>query len=48
MRCDGSHSLDVVHRLNRGISTGIVSEANEAEATATTSIAVLDDDLLKD
>jgi hypothetical protein len=37
--------LNVIHVGDRGISLGVLSETNEAEATAATGVAVLDDDL---
>lgn len=37
--------LNVIHVRDSGISLGVLSEAHEAEATATTGVAVLDDDL---
>jgi len=39
-----SVKLDIVHVLHGGVSLGILGEANEAKATAATSIAILDDD----
>lgn len=41
----GFSALNVIHRLDRGISLRVLGETNEAEATAATSVAVLDDDL---
>lgn len=37
--------LDVVHGLNGRFGIGLLGEANEAEAAAATSVAVLDDNL---
>jgi hypothetical protein len=37
--------LNVVHVRDRGIGLGVLSETNEAEATAATGVAVLDDNL---
>jgi hypothetical protein len=37
--------LNVIHVGDCGISLGVLSETNEAEATAATGVAVLDDDL---
>jgi hypothetical protein len=37
--------LNVIHVCDRGIGLGVLSETNEAEATAATGVAVLDDDL---
>lgn len=37
--------LEVVHGVHGGISLGIASETDEAKATATVGIAVLDDGL---
>ena len=40
----GSRAV-VVHVRNGGVGLGVLREADEAETTAATSIAVLDDDL---
>jgi hypothetical protein len=37
--------LNVIHVCDRGISLRVLSETNEAEATAAAGVAVLDDDL---
>ena len=37
--------LNIVHVGNRGIGLGILGEANKAETTAATGVAVLDDNL---
>ena len=37
--------LNVVHGLDRGIGTGLLSEAHEAKATASACVAILDDNL---
>ena len=37
--------LNVVHVRNSGVSLGVLREANKAETTAATGIAVLYDDL---
>jgi hypothetical protein len=39
------HLLNVIHVRDRGIGLGVLSETNEAEATAATGVAVLDNNL---
>jgi hypothetical protein len=40
-----TYLLDVIHVSDGGISLGVLGEANEAETTAATGVAVLHDDL---
>jgi hypothetical protein len=39
------HLLNVIHVRNGSIGLGVLTEANETEATAAAGVAVLDDDL---
>jgi len=41
-----TYLLNVIHVSDGGISLGVLGEANEAETTAATGVAVLDDNLL--
>jgi hypothetical protein len=41
----GEDALDVVHSSNGSVGTSLLGEAHEAEATATTGVAIFDDDL---
>lgn len=42
----GTCSLDVVHGSDRGVSLGVLSEANETKATAASGITVLHNNLI--